>query len=77
MTNYERSVRLAHAMYEPITEAGLGGLPFADVAVALAIVGGMLLSGAYTDQKVVEECSFRIAKAMAEQAKRLATARRE
>lgn len=45
--NHEQAARLAHAMYEHIMKAGLGGLPFADAAAALAMVNGMLLSGAY------------------------------
>lgn len=48
--NHERAARLAHAMYQHIAEAGLGGLPFADVAAAVAMVNGMLLSGAYRDR---------------------------
>lgn len=52
--NHEAAVKLAHAMYEHITLSGLGGLPFADVAAAIAMVNGLFLSGAYasvSDQK--------------------------
>jgi hypothetical protein len=76
-TNHEKAVKLAYAMYGHISDAGIGGLPFADVVAALAMVGGMLLSGAYTNTKDAEAAAFGIANAMLERAKSLAGMPRE
>jgi hypothetical protein len=69
--NHEKTAALAHAMYGHIAQAGAGGLPFADVVGALAMVGGLLLSGGYSSERDAEACAFGIANAMLEQAKHL------
>lgn len=69
--NLEATARLAHAMYEHVARAGVGGLPFADVAAAVAMVNGMFLAGAYRDRPTREIAARNMAKAAVEQARRL------
>ena len=48
--NHERAWKLAVAMYRHIQEEALSGLPFPDVAAALAMLNGLYLAGGYGDK---------------------------
>ncbi len=70
--NHEAAAKLAHAMYEHVSQAALGGLPFADVVTAVAMLSGLLLAGAYSGTPQREIVARNIARAAVEQAGYLA-----
>ncbi len=70
--NHKAAAQLAHEMYKHVARAALGGLPFADVVAAVAMLTGILLAGAYSGTPQREIVARNIARAAVEQAGRLA-----
>ena len=74
--NFEAIVKVAESMYEHVARAGLAGMAFADAASAIAIMEGIFLAGAYSDEAKQKIAAINLTKAALGYARQLKRAQR-